>query len=105
MWKEDGEKKMEIRKCLDDFWSTPKSVFCRAILYMNIDISNYNIVKNRSFDKIKIVWALRFQKKWGNHFEKGGGGTNPLFPPPPPKSALATYKVQNNIWLITYNRS
>ena len=22
-----------IRKCLDDFWSTPKSVFCKAILY------------------------------------------------------------------------
>ena len=26
-------KKMEIRKCLEDFWSTPKSVFCMAILY------------------------------------------------------------------------
>ena len=26
--KENGGKKMEIRKRLDDFWSTPKSVFC-----------------------------------------------------------------------------
>ena len=73
---------MEFRKCLDDFWSTPKFVFCKAILYMNIDISNYNIVKNRSFDKIKIVWTLEFpKKKGGNHFEKGGGPT-PCSPPP-----------------------
>ena len=31
-----GGKKMEIRKCLDDFWSTQKSVFCKAILYIHI---------------------------------------------------------------------
>ena len=43
-------KKMEIRKCLEDFWSTPKSVFCKVILYINIDIAhfNYKIVQNRS---------------------------------------------------------
>ena len=33
-----GRKKIKIRwKCLDDFWSTPKSIFCNAILYINID--------------------------------------------------------------------
>ena len=44
-------------------------------------ISTYNIVKNRSFDKIKIVWALKFQKKGGEPLWKKGGGTDPLFPP------------------------
>ena len=36
-----GGKKMEIRKCLDDFCSTPKSVFCKAILYINIDKAHF----------------------------------------------------------------
>ena len=41
---------------------------------------NYNIVNNKSFDKIKIVWALKFQKKGGTTLKKGG--TDPLSPPP-----------------------
>ena len=41
--KENGGKKIEIRKYLDDFWSTPESVFCKAILWGNwlyIDVYN-----------------------------------------------------------------
>ena len=34
-------KKMEIRKCLEDFWSTPKSVYCKAMLYINIDKTHF----------------------------------------------------------------
>ena len=52
-------------------------LFC--ILILTKHISNYNIVKNRLFDKIKIVWALKFKK---------GGGDRP---PVPPKSALAVF--------------
>ena len=39
----DG-KKMEIRKCLEDFWSTPKYVFCKAILYINIDKTHLSTI-------------------------------------------------------------
>ena len=64
---------------------------------MNIEhICNYNIVKNRSFDKIKIVWALKFQKR-GDHFEKKGG----LTPVPPPKSALVC-SARTNFLLIWF---
>ena len=42
-----------------------------------------------SFDKIKNVWALSFQKG-GNHFEKGGGGRPPV-PPPLNPPLLATH--------------
>ena len=51
-------------------------LFCIWILTKHI--SNYNIEKNMSFDQIKIVWALKFQK---------GGGATPV----PPKSALAVF--------------
>ena len=35
--------KMEIRKCLDDFLSTLKSVFCKAILYININNTHFEL--------------------------------------------------------------
>ena len=35
--------KMEIRKCLDDLLSTLKSVFCKAILYINIDNTHFEL--------------------------------------------------------------
>ena len=45
-----GGNKMEIIKCLDDLWSTPKSVFCNAILYIiNIGKTHFKLqdCKNR----------------------------------------------------------
>ena len=38
-------------------------LFCIWILTKHI--STYNIVKNKSFDKIKILWALKFNKEGG----------------------------------------
>ena len=60
-------------------------LFCIRILTKHF--SNYNIVQNRSFDKLKILWALKFQKKGGTTL-KSEGGTDPVPCPPPPKSAL-----------------
>ena len=59
-------EEMEVRKCLDDFWSTPQSVFGKAILYIDIDKTYFqlqNYKKNRS----SFCW-------------KGGAR---LYPPPP----------------------
>ena len=65
--------KMEIRKCLDDILSTLKYVFCKAILYINIDNTHFE---------------LQNCKKIGTHcsrheVQSGGGGGNffakPLF--------------------------
>ena len=63
-------------------------LFCIWILTKHI--STYNIVKNRSFDTIKILWALKFEKRGETTLKKRGGGTDPC-PPPPPKSALDLY--------------
>ena len=36
------ERKFKSENALiDDFWSTPKSVFCKAILYINIDKTHF----------------------------------------------------------------
>ena len=64
-------------------------LFCIWILTEHI--STYNSVQNKSFDKIKIVSALKFKKEGGgNHVEKGGD-----WPPvhPPSKSALGRTRV------------
>ena len=42
--------KMEIRKCLDDFLSTLKSVFCKAILYINIDNTLFELQNCNKID-------------------------------------------------------
>ena len=85
---------MEIRKCLDDFWSTQKSssILLRLFCIWKKHISSYNILKNRSFDKIKILWP----KKRGGTTLKRGGGNRPLSPPPP-KSALVTCEYNQHI--------
>ena len=54
-------------------------LFCIWILTKYI--SNYNIVKNRSFGKILILWELKFPKKGGGTTLKKKGGTDPLPPP------------------------
>ena len=56
-------------------------LFCIWILTKHI--STYNIVKNKSFDKIQIVWALKLKKRGGDHVDKKGGGADLLSPPPP----------------------
>ena len=63
---------------------------------MTEHLSNYNIVKNRSFDQIQILWALKFQKKGGGTTLKKGG-TDPLSPPPlnPPLSRRLYKFVEN----------
>ena len=93
MWKEDGEKNGN-QKMLRWLLKHSKSVFCNAILYMNIDkhISTYNIVKNKSFDNINILWALKFKKEGGPRWKKRGGRP-PV--PPPPKSALGKTRVSS----------
>ena len=60
-------------------------LFCIWILTKHI----YNYIQNRSFDKIKIVWAFKFQKKGGGTTLKGGGG-DPLFPLNPPLPSSST---------------
>ena len=78
-------------------------LFCIWILTKHI--SNCNIVINRSFDKIKILWALKFKKKGGGEplWKRGGGGTDPLFPPPlnPPLSSM-TYFLLNLFIPVIY---
>ena len=58
-------------------------LFC--IWMLTKHISNCNIVKNKSFDKILILWELKFQKKGGGGgWEprwKREGGTDLLSPP------------------------
>ena len=73
----DGEQKWksENASMTSETLQNPYFVRLFCIWILTKHISNYNIVKNRSLDKIKILWALKFQKKGGrDHFEKGGGG-------------------------------
>ena len=58
-----ARSKMEIRKCLDDFLNTLKSVFWMAILYMNIDNTHFELQNCK-----KKVLVL------GTKYRAGGGG-------------------------------